>query len=273
MLNKVEIIPNQGPTLALPFGDVFGGYLVKEILGLSPVRANMVSAGYAAQDGEYYQASKREKRNLTLKLGLIPDYGANSVQNLRDVLYRYLMPKTEVRLRFHVGENTTREITVRVETFDSNLFAKEPDAVINMIGFNPDFYDPVQTTVNGTTTSTGTTIPIEYVGTIDTGIQFNILANRNMSGFTIHNQVNNGLMQTLEFVEDILSGDYIQINTNPGHKEAIRTSGAVISSILNGVSPYATWTKFEPGVNNFRVFAEGVAVPYSVQYTAKYGGL
>lgn len=273
MLSQVEIIPANGPALVLPLGDVFGGYLVKEITGLSPVRANMVSSGYASTDGENYQSSRRDKRNIVIKLGLIPDFGQNTVQALRDRLYTYLMPKTEVKLRFLVNLGESREIVARVETFDSNLFSKEPDAVISLLAFQPDFYEPTPTVVGGETTSTGTTIPVVYDGTIETGVKFGLLADRNMDGFTIHNQVNSGLVQTLEFVSPILSGDFIEISTVPGKKYATVTRGAVISSILYGVSPYATWTRFEPGTNHFRVFAEGVPVAYTVEYTTKYGGL
>lgn len=272
MLSSVEVITKRGMSIVLPLGDPVGGYLVKNITNLTPTRVNMVSTSFTGQSGETYQAGRREKRNPVMTIGLHPDFKTQSVSSLRNNLYKYLMPKSEVTLRFHLLDGRILDTIVRVESFDGDLFAKEPDLTISVVGHDPDIFDPVEIIIDGVTTSTSTRIPIEYVGTVDSGFIFEMHANRNMSGFTLYNQIDNTI-DAMAFVGDIVVGDFIQISTIPGKKFAEVTRGAEIISALDNVSPYASWMRLDQGENLFRVFAEGVGVPYKIRYTTKHGGL
>ena len=99
MLTAVEAFTPQGENLFLPLQDSSGGYVVQDIDGLDPVNAQIVSSKFARLEGEQYQSSYREKRNILISLGLEPDYGAAlSVSQLRSRLYDFFMPKSPVRL-------------------------------------------------------------------------------------------------------------------------------------------------------------------------------
>lgn len=273
MLHMVEVITNQGATLALPLQDISEGYIVEKIDGLDPVRANIVSSGLANMDGEQYQSSRREKRNPVLRVGLEPNYSTNSVRELRNRLYRFLMPKSEVMLRFHVEGEPTVQISGWVESFESELFTKEPSATISILCFDPDFYDPNQERIDGMSTGGTEDTEIDYAGSVDTGFVFTGSINGTIDGFSIINQVTGDISKSLDFATPLLDGDTVEISTVPGNKYANLTRGGTISPILYGVSPYSDWLRFSPGLNNFRVYSEGAGLLYTVEYTKKYGGL
>lgn len=272
-LNKVEVRTDQGVLLSLPLDDISGGYLVQDISGLDPVPANVVSSNFANLDGEQYQSSRREKRNPVFRIGLEPDYASMNVQQLRNNLYKWFLPKKNANMRFYSDNMPTVDISGIVESFDCPLFVKDPVATISLLCFDPDFYEPVQVTVNGNTTSGNTMGNIAYGGSVDTGITFTLNVNRSISGFTIYHQPEGQQVQTMVVTGDFINGDIIQISTVPGNKFATRTRGGVIASVLYSVSPYAVWTKLQPGNNALRVYAEGAAIPYTIQYTNKHGGL
>ncbi len=138
---------------------------------------------------------------------------------------------------------------------------------------DPDFNEPVQITVSGATVSSGVTGEVDYSGTVDTGFRFEMLLDRDLTAFTIYNEPEGETAQAMAIAGNFLAGDRINISTIPGEKYAHRTRGGIATSILYSVSPYAVWTKFQPGINNLRVYAEGAAIPYTVRYTNKHGGL
>lgn len=273
MLNKFEVRTDQGALLSLPLDEISSGYLVQGIEGLDPVPANIVSSSFARLDGEQYQSSRREKRNLIIKLGLEPDYVNKTVKQLRDDLYQWFMPPQTTNLRFFTDDMPTVDIQGRVETFDCPLFVKEPIATISVLCFNPDFYEPVQVEIEGNTTSGTTMGTIDYEGTVDTGIVFSIAINRSITGFTIYHQPEGAQVRTLVVTGAFVNGDVVEISTIPGNKYARLTRGSVVSSVLYTVSPYSDWTRLQKGANDLRVYAEGAAIPYTIRYTNKHGGL
>lgn len=273
MLYKVEARTDQGAMLALPLDDITGGYLVQGIDGLDPVPANIVSTSYARLDGEQYQSARREKRNLVLRVGLEPDYTTQTVRELRNNLYNYFMPRQNSNFRFYTEGFPTVDISGRVETFDCPLFVKEPMATVSVLCFDPDFYEPVQVEISGATTSGTFMGTVNYAGTVDTGIVLTLNVDRDLTTFTVYHQPAGDQVRTLVVVGTFIAGDVIEISTVPGNKYATLTRGSVISSILYTVSPYSDWTHFQPGVNDLRVYAEGAAIPYTIRYTNKYGGL
>lgn len=275
MLTKVEARTDQGRLLTLPLQDVSQGLIVEDIQGLDPVKATIVSSSFAQLDGEQYQSARREARNLIITLALEPDYASNTVQGLRNILYQFFMPKSRVRLRFFSIGQPTVDIEGRIESFDSPKFAKDPTATISVLCFNPDFSAPEQLVISGTTTSSAVETTHEYNGTIETGFVFQLLVNRPITEFTIHHRPEDSTLSTLQFnvANPLVSGDVLTISTQSGNKYATLTRGGVDSSILYGVSPQSNWVNLFPGTNKLRVYSEGAAIPYTIGYTAKFGGL
>lgn len=273
MITSVEVRTNQGGLLQLPLQDPDGGYLVKSIDGLDPVKANIVSSSFASRDGEQYQSSKREKRNILLKLGYEPDYASQSVRTLRNALYGFFMPKSEVSLRFIDSDVPYVDISGRVETFDSPLFAKDPEATISLLCMNPDFYDPTVITFEGDTVANTDEELIDYEGTVNTGAIFELLVDREVNDFTIYHRPPDNSLRSLVFAYPLITDDIVRINSVPGQKAVTLIRGGNETSILYGVSPTSSWLTLEPGENHLRVYTEGDPIPYTIAYTNKFGGL
>jgi hypothetical protein len=273
MIKTLEIRSGQGISLTLQLNDASNGYVVEDIDGLDPVKATLVSTSFAQQDGSQYQSSRRESRNILLKLGLEPDWSIGTVSDLRKFLYRILMPKTAVDMSFTMDDGLEVDISGRVESFDSTKFTQEPSVDVSIMCFDPDFVDPETVIQSGTSTDGFDNTTLVYPGTVDTGFIFRLLADRSMSEFSIYHQAADGSIDSLVFQAPIDNGDVISISTVSGSKYATRTRGGVDTSILYGVSPLSSWIELTPGTNGIRIYAEGDPVPYTIQYSNRYGGL
>lgn len=273
MLTKVEVYTAQNEMLAFPLQDVSGGYLVKDIEGLDPVKATIVSSPFAKRDGTQYQNSRRDNRNIVIKLGIEPDYITNSVPELRSQLYRFFMPKRRVSLRFYVDGVYFADISGRVESCQSPMFTPDPEVDISVLCFDPDFTAAGSVVVSGNTVADATEMPISYPGTVEVGGVFVLSVDRAISEFTINNQGPGAEYQTLDFAHPLSAGDVLTISTVSGAKRATLTRAGSDSSVLYGISPASSWINLYPGINQFRVLAEGAPIPYTFEYLAKYGGL
>lgn len=272
MLYKVEILNSQGNTLVLPLEDFNNGYLVQSIDGLDPVKANIVSSSFAGVDGEQHQSSRREARNIIMKLGLKMG-AAGSVSSLRAKLMGFLMPKAKVRLRFFRDDGPDVDIYGIVETFACPQFVKEPVATISLMCHQPDFYVPhIYGSANYTTAGTDEHY-IEYDGSIETGFELRLTVNRALSQFTIYQRSSEGTLNRMLFAEPLIAGDVLTISTVAGNKFARLTRAGSDSSLLYGVSPDSSWLNLYPGPNYIRVYATGAAIPYTITYNSKVGGL
>lgn len=273
MLTTVEIRNDAGDLLTLPLGDASSGFIVSDIEGLEPVKATIVSTSFANMDGGQYHSSRREPRNLKIKLEIEPDYILDSVAELRKQLYGFFMTKQKSNLRFVMDDGLTVGIDGRVETFDSPLFTKDPTADISLICFDPDFVDVDPVVVAGNTTSGSTETLIDYDGSVEAGIKFTLNLNRSLSEFTIYHRPPDDVVRTLDFSGTLSSGDVLEISTVAGAKGATLLSGSTETSVLYGISPQSNWIELQPGPNYIRVYATGAAIPYELEFSTRYGGL
>jgi hypothetical protein len=277
MLTNLEIVANGGASLSLALGDPSSGYLVQDISGLGPVKATLVSSNYTQRDGAQYQSSRRETRNIVLKLGLVPHVSTDTVGALRNRLYSFFMPKSQVNIGFVSDDQSTKYILARIESFETVLFSKEPSVAISMICFDPDFNtgDPIQ--VLRYTDSTNEKFEIDYVGSVETGFYIYMDLPRPLNDLWIMHDGIDGNVEALAFnlpVDNPLSvGDRLSISTIAGAKGATVTRNNVTSSALHAIAPYATWINLHPGVNTFRVHTDGEPIPFWFAYFDKYGGL
>lgn len=282
LLQAVKATNSRGSVLSLPLEDISAGFVVKNIAGLTPVKATLVSSSFANVDGEQYHSSRRDARNIVFTLGLKPDYAVTDVETLRDQLYGYFMPKSTTLLTFTAFDKFTQnfaeqskdfDIAGRIESCDGDIFTEDPELQVSVMCYDPDFYDPTEIVVDGATVFDLTESIVTYDGTVDTGVIFTLSPNRDLSAFTIFHQPPDGSLRTIDFSFPLLAGDTLAISSVPGSKYAQRTSGGVQSSVLYGISPQSGWLTLEPGDNKIRVYAEGTPIPYTIEYTNKYGGL
>ncbi len=273
MLSKVEARTLQGDLLSLTLQDPSEGIILAEVDGLDPVKATLVSSDYARIAGASFRSARREKRDLTFKFDLESDDLNYTVQDIRRRLYKFFMPQYQVKLRFYDSSGTTTDILGRVETFETPLFSQEPAVVIGIQCYDPDFIDTTLVTLTGSTTFTALETPVNYLGSVTSGINFKLMVNRACSELTIYQRIPDGTYRTLEFASPMISGDVLEINNVPGAKKVTLTSAGSSRSVLYGVSPRSNWIALEPGTNFIRAYMEGAAIPYVITYNNRYGGL
>lgn len=274
MFYKVDIRTRSGTLLTLSLEDLSSGFLIKDIAGIDPVDAEIVTSSFAQLDGVQYQASSRGARNIVFKLGYEPDFVNTTVASLRAKLYTFLMPKSFVRMRFYDDLGRTVDTSGYVESFDSPLFAQDPEATISIMCTDPDFIDINGSQFTGTSTSGSTWASLNYEGTVEIGFILSVMVNRTINKFSLKRQLTDGTINTLDLVapNNLLSGDIVVISTVPGSKYARLKRGSTDSSLLYAVSPQSTWPYLVPGLNLMRVEVSG-GIPYTIDYVKRYGGL
>lgn len=276
MLTQLNVTSDRGETLNLPLQDVSDGYAIVDIDGLDPVKATLVSSSFAQQDGSQYHSSRRENRNVVLTLSLEADFSPYTVTQLRSRLYSYFMTERKVLLQFITDDGKLLNISGVVESFESPRFVQEPQATISIMCFNPDLEDPTVITVAGSTVSDSTEINIPYAGTVETGFLFRLSPNRSdLNEFTIYHRGDDDQQTSLQWggTGVLAVADELYISTVSGSKYARRVRSGSEVTMLTYVSPYSNWMKLLPGNNFFRIYAEGAAVPFTIEYTTKYGGV
>lgn len=273
MIEQVEIRTEFGKTLVLPMRDSSNGLYIMELDGLDPTKSNIVTTSFARRDGTQRQASRRESRFPKIKLGFDPNFSSQTVESIRQELFHIFMTKTQVELRYTTESGLVVNINGEVESFDSPRMTQEPDATISFYCFDPDFRGLMPKIVEDTTVNDNSVGLLDYAGTVDTGFLFKLMPDRPVVGVSIENTTDNGITRTLEYNGGMLAGDILEISTISGAKGAWHTRGPARVSVLQGVSSFSDWVSIFQGTNRLNVFAEGAPVPYSIEYSEKYGGI
>lgn len=273
MLSKIEARTSQGSLLTLELADISDGLLLADVEGLDPVKATIVESSFALLDGAQYHSSKREPRDIKLTIELRPDFGLTTVRALRSQLYGFFMPKREIFLRFYLLDGLTVNIAGRVETCEASIFSKDPAVDISIRCFDPDFVDVATQLIEGSTVSDTTETTFTYDGTVEAGIVFVLNLDRTETEFTIYHRPPDGTLRQMDVAASMLSGDVVTISTIPGAKGATLLRSGTTSSILYGVTPQSNWVELDQGTNTLRIYATGAAIPFTVSYMNRYGGL
>ena len=282
LLSQLFVQNAQGQVLSLPLEDNSNGFSVKEIKGLDPVKATLVSSSFANLDGAQYHSSRREPRNIIVSLGFDPDWTKQDVEGLRRQLYSFLMPKLNAQFTFRMFDKFADdfldsqldlEISGYVESFDAPLFAKDPGADLSVMCFDPDFIDPRTVEVDGMTVSSLVETKVTYTGTVDTGVIFTLMPDRDLDAFTIYHRPPDQTLWTIDFQYPLVAGDILTISSVPGNKYVVLNHAGVETPVLYALQPTSAWHALSQGDNYIRVYAPGDPVPYKFTYTNRYGGL
>lgn len=275
MLTLVEVTNASSNTLQLPIADSSAGYVVIEIDGLDPVNAALTSSSMAQVDGAQPQNARRDTRNITMKVGLVPDFVTTTVDSLRSNLYDYFMSKANVSLAFYKDDALYAVCSGQVETCSNNMFSADPEVDISIICYDPDFYGPAPEVLSANTTSNTDTQTISYEGSSDSGIIFTLSMTENVTtGITLYNIRPDNTVQIMSIRgRTFLTPGQIIVNTIPGQKSLQYAIGGVSPSILTWFDPTSDWISLGKGDNQFRAVIDGDPQPYTVSYVAQYGAL
>lgn len=287
MLTQMEVFAQGVTAPPLPILDqnvAMDAIQIRNIDGLGPVKASVNTTQYGSVDGEFFNSSYTPKRNIVLTIGLNPDWATQTFESLRQILYSYFMPESQVKLRFTSTHLATVEISGYVESCEPILFSKNsnpnPEYQISIICPDPYFIASDATVIPGVTEAiAGTTdIIVEYEGSVPTGFIVDVVLPSGGTAF---------------------SGEIRLINKTPSIKVAISTGIAVsttqffrfssvqgdkyvrqyplpsgnYTNVLGKFSPGSVWLQLRKGQNKIQVLSTTAGLGWNLRYYAKYGGL
>ncbi len=264
MLNSVFIQSNRS-SLTFNLGSDDSGYIVENIEGLGPVKAELTSTTYASFDGDRFQSARRGTRNIVLTIKINPYF---DVEALRDRVYATVMPKDEVKLQV-IKNGVVYSIDGYVESVEPVIFSKEPKLTISIMCFQPDFMYPTAYNVYG---SGSTEVSISYNGTIPTGFMLTLSkADENAVSNAYVQLVANGVTSKFSFVGDILPSTPIVIETAVGSRGVTRGS----YSYLTHVDESSEWMQLQPGTNKITVVGTttGATLNWTLAYRSRFGAI
>lgn len=281
MLTKLEVLGLRSlvPTLPLVEDSDAGSDPIQilGISGLEPVKAAITTQPFGAFDGEAYVGASVGKRNIVLTIGLNPDWEFQTIEELRQLLYNYFMPKLRVQLRFHSTNFPVVAIDGYVESVEPNIFVKTPTMVVSIICPSPDFVAVDLTTITGITNDGESWDTIDYIGSVETGFNLQITQTVGTPG--------------VDSIQVNLTGQYApqifptrgriatdirwEMNSIPGSKyiRSVSLVTGAVENFLNDLAADAVWPVLYPGENKLAVVTPVTGQNWELTYYARFGGL
>jgi hypothetical protein len=250
-----------------------GSYPVRDIEGLDPVDATLTTSTLASVDGAQPQNAQRGTRNITMKLGLEPDWSSQTVQSLRKALYSWFSPKQNISLAFYFDNLIAAVIAGQVETCNAGIFVQDPEMDISILCYQPDFMAPQAVLFDSNTRNDQFPEAIQYDGTTDCGVVFTLGVISDLTEFVLSNTTPENQLQRMTIDGQFQAGDTITINTIPGQRAITLTRNNLSSSLMAGLDLSSIWIMLTQGNNLFRATDDVGGQPYTMNYTPLYGAL
>lgn len=257
-------------------------YLVRDIRGLTPVKADIITSKNALLDGEGYNTRQVGKRNIVIDFEYRPNWASGeSATTLRNNLYNFATPGTKVELFLTIDDSVVRRIDGHIESLESPLFSSEITGQLSIICPVPEFLSTMQTL----TLSTGTTLRYNYQGSIPTGIVVHATPHVNLKAFEIIvSSLSRPLAERTKRVRveapdtpyAMPAEDPIRFSSKDREKYFNTYSGRNLIPFMRVFD----WPKLYPGNNDIRARAyshstgtELQSAPVTVYFDERFGGL
>lgn len=280
MLTKVSAYSHWSfaPVLNLSESGIQGDRIqIQEIEGLGPVGATVNTTPYGSIDGESYSGSSVPSRNITLTVGLNPDWDVWSMEALRRLLYRYFMPKQPVRLVFDSDDEfPSVYIDGYTETVEPSLFAKDQEIQISIVCPDPYFYAVEPVVITGDTP--GDPVLVDYIGSVEAGINLTIEHEADPApGFSLvlTVQIGDPTENFFGVAVEVHPTQYFMMGSIPGKKyvQTVDTTTGAITNRLPLVVSGSAWPTLKPGANSVLISSNSGEQSWELIYVPKFGGL
>jgi hypothetical protein len=283
MLTKVEVTSARLEVPVLLLGEFYPNQnpiQILDISGLEPVDAEITTTPFA-QDGELFLNARLSKRNIVLKLGFNPNWVDQTVSSLRQMLYKYFLPKAWCKLRFYSNDMPTVEIEGYVESFEPNIFSQDPEIQVSVLCPQPDFVGIDRTTYYGNDIS-AIQLSIEYYGTVETGfeLKLDLFGSTTVENFLVQRQRPDLTWDTFETrLVNANSAYYYYLSTIKNYKRTRYTKisdGSEINQFRNMLTG-TSWPLIKPGPNTLKAwrfnYTNATPRAWSLWFYNRYGGL
>lgn len=282
MIKSITVTNHLNESIKLELGfPERSGFLIQEISGLGPVKADINVSELSSIDGSIYNSARLPSRNIVFKLVLLE---SPTIEDTRQKSYKYFPIKKRVRLLIETT-NRTAEIFGYVESNEPIIFSRQETTQISIVCPNPYFYSEGKQITSFTGFEKVFSFPFSNESLSDKLlIMGNILKNQMQTvlyegdseiGFNIEihavgtakhvmiynvNTLENMKIDTDKLIaltgQPIIMGDSIFISTIKGDKSIQLLREGVYYNIINCLDRDATWMFLRKGDNVFAFDAE-----------------
>jgi len=282
MIKSITVTNHLNESIKLELGfPERSGFLIQEISGLGPVKADINVSELSSVDGSIYNSARLPSRNIVFKLVLLE---SPTIEDTRQKSYKYFPIKKRVRLLIETT-NRTAEIFGYVESNEPIIFSRQETTQISIVCPNPYFYSEGKQITTFTGFEKVFSFPFSNESLSDKLlIMGNILKNQIQTvlyegdseiGFNIEihavgtakhvmiyntNTLENMKIDTDKLIaltgQPIIMGDSIFISTIKGDKSIQLLREGVYYNIINCLDRDATWMFLRKGDNVFAFDAE-----------------
>lgn len=279
------------------------GFLIKEITGLGPCKADINAKELATSDGSVFNSARLNSRNIVIKMGLLFN---PTVEDSRLKSYRYFPIKKKVKLTIET-DNRIAEIEGYVESNEPNIFSKAEETQISIICPDPFFYSAgkdgnnvvvfygvednfefpfsnesfEENTLELGIVRYSTERSIWYDGDADIGVLITIYVGDVARNLTIYN------LRTREYIKfntdklesmtgsGLIQGDVLTISTVKGNKYCKLLRNGETINALNCIDKTSTWFALTRGDNIIAYTAEdgGSNLAFKIENRLIYEGV
>lgn len=302
MIKSITVTNHTGDTLTMELSNPYAsGFLIKEIQGLGPMKANINTVDLATMDGSLYNSARATSRNIVFSLMFLME--SKTIEEIRLDSYKYFPVKRPITI---LVETTNRlaEIVGYVESNEPTIFTKDEGCQISVLcpdpyfhafrlnrtmfsGVDPKFYFPFsnesldEKLINFGEIRQNTDAMIFNDGDEDVGITMKIHIKGIVTNLVIWNVT---MKETMGIDDDKLekltgsklkAGDDIIIETTRGKKSAIIKRKGRKTNILNCLKKPIAWLQLQRGENVFAYTAEVglLQVEFTIENRVVYEGV
>lgn len=285
MIKSITVTNHLNESIKLELGfPERSGFLIQEISGLGPVKADINVSELSSVDGSIYNSARMSSRNIVFNLALLE---SPMIEDARQKSYKYFPVKKRIRLLIETT-NRTAEIFGYVESNEPIIFSRQETTQISIVCPNPYFYsagpkgkqitffsgfekvfsfpfsnealsdklliigniikNQIQTVLYDGDSEIGFNIEIHSVGTAEHVRIYNVDTLENM-------KIDTDKLIALTG-QPIIIGDSIFISTIKGDKSIQLLREGVYYNIINCLDRDVTWMFLRKGDNVFAFDAE-----------------
>jgi hypothetical protein len=301
MIKSLTVTNYLGDSLKIELGrPETSGFLVRNITGLGPPKADINSTELVTSDGALYNSSRVQTRNLVIHLDFLMK---PTVEAVRILSYKYFPVKKFVKIKMET-DSRVAEVSGYVESNEPDIFSKKEGTQISIICPDPYFYSENENIVTFSgfeslfefefsnesldtplitmgEISTVTTNIVEYYGDAEVGLLMILKASGPVENPMVVNlntnesiRIDSAKMIALTG-SDIVAGDEIRISTVRNNKFVVLLRNGLYTNILNTLDRDTDWFTLAKGDNEFAYFADDglLNLYFEIRYRMVYEGV
>lgn len=251
---------------------------VRNIEGLTPVKASVNTTPLASVDGASFSSTSVLSRNIVLTAHPNPDWSTWTHEALRRMLYAYFMPKSLCLLQFFSDDMPAVQIEGYVEDISANLFSDDPEYLISIICPDPYFTAIEPEIITGQAIhEMGDFETINYNGSVEAGIHLKVTYTSGVSPMEIAIQIGDPAITHFMVETEVDTTNYMELSSVPMHKYVrnVDLDTGVITSLLSNVhiEEGSQWPFIQPGENHFHIITDDGEQDFVLTYYERFGGL